>query len=177
MNKKTVRWLVSGLLAAVLGFVAVAAVAQARGGDNDNSISKIRAATARYHDIKAAQADGWDLRPGLDKCFDQPGTGGMGFHYINLTELQDLTEDPLRPEALVYAPTSWGQQDLAAVEYIVPQKEWDAAGNTAPPELLGQRFHLDPTLGVYILHAWIFKDNPSGIFADFNPKVLPCPAT
>jgi hypothetical protein len=25
------------------------------------------------------------------------------------------------------------------------------------------------------MHAWIWKDNPSGMFVDFNPKVRLCP--
>ena len=29
-------------------------------------------------------------------------------------------------------------------------------------------------LGVYILHAWIWKNNPAGMFEDWNPKVS-CP--
>ncbi|MEO8540251.1 MAG: hypothetical protein ABI577_10965 [bacterium] len=177
MNNKRVRWLASAVIAAALAVVAVVAVAQARDGGGDDSIGKIRAANARFQDTKTAQAEGWDLRPGLDNCFEKPGTGSMGFHYINLAQLQDLSEDPLKPEAFVYAPSSWGQMELGAVEWIVPQKEWDAAGNYGPPELLGQHFHLDTTLGVYILHAWIFKDNPAGLFQDFNPKASPCPAS
>jgi hypothetical protein len=26
-----------------------------------------------------------------------------------------------------------------------------------------------------VIHAWIWKDNPSGIFQDYNPKVRLCP--
>jgi len=26
-------------------------------------------------------------------------------------------------------------------------------------------------LGVYELHAWIWKNNPSGVFYEWNPKV------
>lgn len=174
MNKtKQLRWLAVSL-AAGLAVLAVVAIAQARGGGD--SFGSVRAATARFHNTSAAKAEGWDLRPGLDNCFDSPA-GGMGFHYINLDALNDLAEDPLRPEALVYAPASGWEQQLAAVEYIVPAGPWDAAGNTTPPELFGRHFHLDPALGVYVLHAWIFKDNPSGTFEDFNPRVPACPAS
>jgi hypothetical protein len=63
---------------------------------------------------------------------------------------------------------------LGAVEYIVSADAWDAAGNTMPPELLGQRLHLNAALGVYVLHAWIFFGNPSGVFQDWNPN-MSCP--
>jgi hypothetical protein len=169
-------WLgLAGVLAVAAIAVGVTLIVRANDGDDD-PLSKTRSATAGYQDQKTAMAAGWALQPGLDKCFEKPGAG-MGFHYINPAQLQDLNEDPLKPEAMVYAPTAWGSQELGAVEWIVPQKEWDAAGNTHPPELLGHHFHLDPTLGVYILHAWIFKDNPAGEFEDFNPQVPPCPVS
>jgi hypothetical protein len=37
--------------------------------------------------------------------------------------------------------------------------------------VLGHHLHLNPGLGVYVLHAWIFKNNPAGIFEDWNPNV------
>jgi hypothetical protein len=97
----------------------------------------------------------------------------MGYHYIN-TGILDLTVDELQPEAMVYIPGPNGRLQLGAVEYIVPSAAWDAAGNIEPPIALGQSFHLNPTLGVYVLHAWIWKNNPSGMFEDWNPNVS-CP--
>jgi hypothetical protein len=94
----------------------------------------------------------------------------MGFHLIKTSSL-DLTVNVLEPEAMVYAPGPNGQFQLDAVEYIVPASAWDAAGNTQPPSVLGQHFHLDAALGVYILHAWIWRQNPLGMFEDWNPKV------
>ena len=169
MKTKRITWLAAASAAAMFAVLATASFALAAG--NNSEIAGVRSATARFHRTEAAQAEGWDLREGLDFCFDSPGVGGMGFHYINLQELQDVSEDPSRPEAFVYAPGPNGQRDLVAVEYIVPADAWDAAGNTAAPELLGQHFHLDPVLGVYELHVWAFKDNPTGMFEDFNPKV------
>jgi hypothetical protein len=37
--------------------------------------------------------------------------------------------------------------------------------------VLGQHLHLNAGLGVYVLHAWIFMNNPAGIFEDWNPDV------
>ena len=97
----------------------------------------------------------------------------MGYHYIH-TGLLDLTVDALQPEAMVYVPGPNGQFKLGAVEYIVPAADWDANGHTEPPSLLGHHFHLNQDLGVYVLHAWIWRQNPLGIFEDWNPNVT-CP--
>ena len=69
-----------------------------------------------------------------------------------------------------YTPSPNGLQ-LGAVKYIVPQAAWDATGSTEPPILLGYHLHLNEALGVYVLHAWIWKNNPAGIFEDWNAKV------
>jgi len=96
----------------------------------------------------------------------------MGYHYIN-THLLDTTVEVLHPEAMVYAPDAKGSIQLGAVEYMVPAAGWDAE-NTRPPQVLGQSFHLDERLGMYVLHAWVWMNNPAGIFEDWNPDVS-CP--
>lgn len=156
-----------------LGLIAILAIAatmvDAAGRDD---LAKVRSATEKFRKIEAVKAAGYSQVPNLDHCFMNPDpTGGdMGYHYINTAGL-DLALDPLQPEAIVYAPDKNGTLQLAAVEYIVPAGPWDEAGNTHPPELLGQHFHLNERLGVYVLHAWIWKHNPSGIFEDWNPNV------
>jgi hypothetical protein len=68
-------------------------------------------------------------------------------------------------------PQANGSLKLGAVEYIVPAEAWDNAGNTEPPKVLDQTFHLNEALGVYVLHAWLWRSNPAGMFEDWNPKV------
>ena len=46
----------------------------------------------------------------------------------------------------------------------------------ALPALHGRNFHKHSSLPLYILHAWIWEENPEGMFADFNTAVGPCPA-
>lgn len=135
----------------------------------NSTLSQLRQATAAFHSIPAAQAAGYHLVPGLDYCFNNPGVGGMGFHLIN-TSMLDNVIDPLKPEALVYAPGPTGQLTFVAVEYIVPIAGWDAV-HTQPPSLYGQTYERNTTLGVYSLHAWIWLPNSSGMFFDWNPKV------
>lgn len=140
--------------------------------ESKNDLAKLRKATAQYHRLEAAQAVGYDLVPGLDHCFNNPGIGGMGYHYINVS-LLDTTVDFLQPEAMVYVPGPNGILQLGAVEYIVPAAAWDAE-HSELPQVIGHEFHLNPSLGVYVLHIWIWKNNPSGMFEDWNPKVS-CP--
>jgi hypothetical protein len=147
-----------------------------------DSLAEVRGATAQFHRIEVAEEMHYHLgipsmSPPLDHCIAHPTDGAMGYHYFN----QDLlfndieTLDPLRPEALVYAPGPNGTRQLAAVEYIIPSGPWHAAGNTEPPVILGVPMHiLNPALGWYILHAWVWQFNPAGMFEDWNPVVV-CP--
>lgn len=100
----------------------------------------------------------------------------MGVHYANGDLVASGTVDPLKPQVLVYAHNAEGGLSLAAVEYVVLQEDWDAS-HTAPPALFdhefmvtaeGNRYGLP---AFYSLHAWIWKDNPSGQFTGWNPDV------
>jgi hypothetical protein len=165
------------ILCKSLGLAAIAAglaiLPASTGWAQEADPSEVRDAIAQYETPALAQAAGWDLVEGLDNCFDNPGTGAMGVHYIDADRL-DTTVDELAPEAIIYE-TSSGSPELVAVEYIVPAADWDAEGHDGLPEALGQTFHLNEALGVYVLHAWLFKENPAGMFEDWNPDVS-CPA-
>ena len=54
---------------------------------------------------------------------------------------------------------------LVAVEWV----------STTPGDVLGIPLHLNDNLGVWVLHAWIWKFNPDGLLTDFNPRVGDCP--
>src|SRR5688572_32195928 len=97
-----------------------------------------------------------------------PGLGAMGFHATNPSLLRGPI-DAKRPQALMF--DAHGQ--LLGVEYEIMA---DAAREV--PELFGRAFTKLPAhAGVahehYALHLW-FIFNPSGQFADFNPR-LSCP--
>ncbi|MCL4267520.1 MAG: hypothetical protein KJ069_30380 [Anaerolineae bacterium] len=163
------KMILIGLILALL-VASLAAIASAGGG---GELAQVRAVAAQFRRTEAAQAAGYDLVPGLDYCFENPGVGAMGYHYINVAML-DLSLDPLHPEAMVYATGPGGHLKLGAVEYIVPAAEWNAAGNTEPPMVLDHHLHLNEALGVYVLHAWVWRNNPAGMFEDWNPNVS-CP--
>jgi hypothetical protein len=144
--------------------------------DVNELVAQVRGATQKYHDVQAAQADGYAQFLG---CVSQPGQGAMGIHYLNGTLAGDAVVDPLQPEALMYEPRADGKLDLLGVEYIVFQAAWDAA-HPQPPTLFGHPFHLvrEPNrYGVppfYELHLWLFKHNTGSLFDDWNPRVE-CP--
>jgi hypothetical protein len=157
----------AAVLAATLGPGAVSAVA-------DGGLAAARAGTAPLHSNAAAQATGYGLLVDAEgiACIDKPGAGGMGVHYVN-GDLLDATVDITKPEALVYELDAAGHiAGLVGHEYIVPIDAWTAG---RPPALFGTDFHRHPTLPLWVLHAWLWKDNPAGVFEDWNPAVRLCP--
>lgn len=124
-----------------------------------------RAATARFHRFDVAYAEGYDFLF-LDMCMDLPGTGGMGYHYVD-TLLLDGSLDVARPEAVMYEPGPNGQLRLVGLEYVIPAAAWTSA---TPPKLLGQELTLN-AFDLWALHVWIWKRNPAGMYEDWNPEV------
>jgi hypothetical protein len=151
-------------------------------------LAKARQATAKYHDVNVALADGYV--PSGPCVAAPPGT--MGIHYINFGLIGDSTIDELTPEILLYVDTNSGPR-LVAVEYyalaigtngtyIGPWFDHDLPagwtwlsspstifGGTSmhgpiEPHDEGQPWHYD-------LHVWLWQGNPEGIFEEFNPKV------
>ena len=140
-------------------------------GMSQKELAQVRKATAKYHDVAVAEADGY---VNTMECVSNPaGEGAMGVHFVNFG-LLDGTVTADAPEVLVYAQTHHGYR-LVAAEYLILGPELDPL-----PSILGQEMehHDEPghPLGPHHeLHAWIWQANPSGIFADFNPNVE-CPA-
>lgn len=146
--------------------------------DSSSALARARSATARYHDVAVAIADGFVQ---ASPCVAAPGLGTMGFHYIDFSRMNP-TAEVARPEALLYVPED-GELRLVAVEYIVPVFVDGAPyfGPTPPadpgpaPVLFGQTFE-GPAAPPgapwqFSLHAWIWSHNPAGTFAPFNPAL------
>jgi hypothetical protein len=168
------RLLIGSLLVAAL--LVGASYAFAGGGHGLNAVQK---ATKKYRNVAVAKAAKYgELKDAAGiACIDSPPLGAMGIHYVNGKLVGDAVLNPRKPEAVVYEPQKNGKLKLVAVEYIVFQKAWEDAGNTSLPTLFGKTFMWTPTpnrFGLpafYSLHAWIFKHNPSGMFAMWNPHV------
>jgi hypothetical protein len=177
------RFALATLAAAVVagGFQVVGSLAS---GGGESQFAGARNATARYHNLPAAQADGYGIFPDAQgiACIDNQPTGGMGVHYVkgslvfNPDGTPNTDIDAEHPEALVYAPNAGGQLRLAALEYIVFQGAWDAT-HSQPPRLFGQTFNLTPDgnrFGIpafYSLHAWVWEPNGDGMLQPWNPRV------
>jgi hypothetical protein len=129
-------------------------------------------AAAGFQDVAVAEAAGYASTVDSLGCFENAEAGGMGVHYLN-ESLMDSTVEVDRPEALVYEVDASGEiVGLVAHEYIVPLDAWTSED---PPNLFGVDLHEHPTLPLWVLHAWIWKDNPAGVFEDWNPAVRLCP--
>jgi hypothetical protein len=157
------------VLTLALAFTATPAIAMSVRSD----LAEARAATASFHKVTRAERSGYLSTLETLGCFESP-EGGMGLHYLNSAYLEDLEPSVTEPEALVYEMGDDGSLTLVALEYIVPREPWDAT-HTEMPMLFGQMFHPHPVLPLYVLHAWIWKRNPSGVFSDWNPRVGDCP--
>lgn len=130
----------------------------------ERAIATMRRVTARYHDLEVAKKDSFVL---LHECENRPGEGPVGIVYYNPGRLLDGRIDPASPDALIYEPPRHerGRPKLVGVEFAV----LDAGQPT--PSFFGHAFQREEEFGVYGLHAWIWRHNPEGMFAEANPKV------
>ena len=152
----------------------------------EDDLARVRAATARFHDLDAALEAGYELGwvngSGIriiTGCVAHPTAGAMGYHYFKKELMDDLAVDALQPEALVYAPGEDGKLKLAAVEWVVRGPNSNPPGIIPPPipTVLGMEMHIlvpPPGPAFYLMHAWVWQPNPAGMFADWNPEVT-CP--
>lgn len=89
-----------------------------------------------------------------------------------LVDFQVESVDPTRPNGLLYAITEAGTYEPLGCKWYVPADETDD-----PPSLFGREFDGPFESDVpfvpehYALHAWVFRDNPEGTFARYNPAV------
>src|SRR5919106_3617323 len=147
-----------------------------------DELAQVRAATARFHRVEEAIEAGYELGwvngSGIriiTGCVSHPTAGAMGYHYFNPELMADNAVDALEPEALVYESGADGGLKLVAVEWVVRGPNTNPPGVPDAPSLLGMPMHiLVPAVGFWLKHAWIWKHNPAGMFADWNPEVT-CP--
>lgn len=162
-----------------------------------DTLAAVRAAVERFQDVEVALAEGY-VRDPDNHCFTAemmgmpPELGAMGLHYFRPDLLgvtatapkvdgNGLNLDWGKPSILIYEPQSDGSLALVAVENLVFQAAWEAAGNTEPPTLLGRTWDTmadDPATEVdeahgftphHDQHVWVFRDNPKGALEPFNP--------
>jgi hypothetical protein len=168
------RRIIIGLTVVVIAVAAAAGTVAAKAGPLPADLQAVRAAVARYHDYATAAADGYSLVG--EPCVSSPD-GTMGFHASNQGIIRSGVMDPLRPPVLLYAPRQDGTLKLVAVEYFKPDADQDLATDGDRPSLFGQGFQgpmpgHNPAMPIhYDLHVWVVENNPSGLFAQFNPSL------
>jgi hypothetical protein len=167
----------TGLAIGAVVTTVVASAGLAAGGDQQgDDLAQIRDATRRFRRVDHAIDAGYVQFFG---CVHEPLAGAMGIHFVNGSFAGDTALDPATPEALMYEQGANGRLELIGVEYVVFKEAWDAE-HAEPPSLFGETFLTvdEPNrYGIpsfYELHAWTWKDNPTGAHHDWNPAVL-CP--
>jgi hypothetical protein len=156
-----------------------------------DELERARQATAKYQDVHVAEADGYQMVGG-----DMPG---MGIHYV-LT-LEPNSFDIEKPPILLYVKNSTqpGEYSLAGVGYFwnAPEGPDGQPLNSPFPKSLAVWHrhenicvlaHLENPHGLsesqcreqgghfiaktqWLVHAWIWKDNPTGVFSPENPAL------
>jgi hypothetical protein len=129
-------------------------------------LTALREKFTPFQDFAQAEAAGYGNA--ITPCWFHRDNGGQGLHYGN-TALIDGTVSVMEPELVMYEPREDGGRDLLAVEYIVPFDQW--ADSTMAPMALGQMFHRNEALSLWVLHVWLWRENPAGLHADWNPNV------
>ena len=174
--------------------------AQHSPGPGEPTLAEVRALTERFMDVNVALAEGYIRDPG-DMCdtasmMGLPASkGAMGIHFFR-PDMLGISGPPnprvdgvgthtdfRNPSILIYEPQKDGSLALVAVENLVFQKSWAATGAKAPPTFHGVAWDTmqdDPATALdeahmfaphYDRHVWIYRDNPAGVFAQFNPNV------
>lgn len=146
-----------------LGPGDAAALAKSGSSDANRFVAAAREGTARFHRVEEALAAGYVLS---SPCVSAGPLGAMGFHYVNGALVDDVY-DAAQPEALLYEPTKNGRLRLVAVEYLFVGEEAPESGvegEFTPAQVPGAHWNFD-------MHAWIWMDNPAGMFQPFNASV------
>jgi hypothetical protein len=169
-------------------------------GAGEPTLSEVRRATERFRDVKVALAEGY-IRDPFNLCdtaemMGRPASlGAMGVHYFR-SDLLGITAPPSprvngagthtdfrKPSILIYEPKADGGLELVAVENLVFAAAWKAAGHARPPTFHGVPYDTmvdDPATATdeahmfaphFDRHVWIYRENPNGVFAPFNPAV------
>lgn len=161
-------------------------------------LDAMRASVEKYKDINVALAEGY-ITPD-NHCVSAAAEGlpaelgAMGIHYIHPAMLKITGTEPRvngestytdwsQPSILIYEPQADGSLELIAVENLVFEAAWQAAGMGQAPMLNGRMWdHMaddantagDEAHGFmphFDQHVWLFRENPMGVLMPFNPNV------
>lgn len=148
-----------------------------------------RLATNKYHDVHVAEADGY--------AATGPDVPGMGIHFVK--SQKDSAFDISHPQILLYEKDSGGNFNLVGVSYtisaaadangqplnppfpkslaswhrhedicVLSDRSTPAGLNAEQCQAKGGRFIAETD---WMVHAWIWKDSPEGVFSPTNSTV------
>jgi len=191
---------VAVVLAGALAHAAAAADEPPAPGPGEPTLEDVRRANDRFRNVETALKEGY-IRDPFDMCdtaamMGRPeALGAMGIHYFR-PDLLGITAPPSprvtgsgthtdfrTPAILIYEPQKDGRVELVAVENLVFAEAWRAAGHAEPPTFHGVPYDSmvdDPSTEIdeahmfaphFDRHVWLYRDNPNGVFAPYNPAV------
>lgn len=162
---------------ALLAAVTTTAAAQQPDSAVAAFLASARAGSARYQEQATAMADGYRAIG--------PDFPTMGEHWVSIPLVAQGAFDPARPSVLEYAIVD-GRPRLVGVAWALPLSE-GRRPPAFPPEPHAWHYHTgtvddesfvaghadpghEPPQGptVAVLHAWIWLENPDGVFATDN---------
>jgi hypothetical protein len=178
------------------GHPAGVAISYAELKDTVAILDRARQATAKYQDVRAAQADGYQaIGP------DVPGMGTHFVHTKNETAKANAGFDVEHPPILLYEsnPSVAGGYLLVGVSYLLVAPEGPDGQPLNPPFPKSlATWHRHENICVlpdqstpkgltenqcrergghftaetqWMVHAWIWKESPLGVFSSTNPDV------
>ena len=166
-------------LLVTLGFLAmVAQSGSAQTTAVDSFAARVRASTARYQDQREALKDGY-RKIG-------PDFPSMGEHWLNRALVMQGEIDLLRPPILeyisvnhrpvlagvAYARLAYGDPPVTAIP--APSSAWHYHSGSVDEESFiashaaGGAADSTPGPRIAVLHAWLWLENPDGLFATDN---------
>ena len=163
-------------------------------GELIGQLDTVREATVKYHDIQVALGEGF-----LQTTEDVPN---MGAHFIHPIRALDGQFNPAEPEILLYTGSEEFGWRLVGTSFVLPREQ---VGDEHPETFLGplDNWHIHYSLctgpnansrsttpeqcaeenGVWLpsygwmIHAWVWDENPMGVFNMWNPSVPPIVST
>ena len=148
------------LIGTALGTPTASAPEQKLSPQNLADLAAARKATARFHRVEQAEAEGYI---NLNFCEE-----GEGCHWLK-PSLLDGQFDLTQPEILLYVRDGDGWR-LVGVEYAVPLS---LSPGVAPEGFAGDAdtWREDSEgVGLWELTVWLWLNNPNGMFEQHNPR-------
>lgn len=162
------------------------------------ALNDLRQLTAPLHDVDAALAAQYALftatpLTAADGCISSESEGGMGYHYTRGNNIfGDDSVALLDPEFLVYAPKDGPRKNgeartrLAAFDYFIPYSAKWPGPNDANFQRRPRLHDFSTMRGLpdmefspsrfdgWMIHIWLWENNPDGMFANWNTSVPLC---